>query len=81
MNRDEAKAHVAAHDARLRALEVEVARLASEHPTPVLLAMLRVLVEMVCQVQGPNFAALHKTRFYEGVMLMLREKGIACLSG
>ena len=76
MNIDEAKARVAAQDAKLRALEAEVARLASANTTPVLLAMLRALVEMVCQAQGPNFAVLNKTKFYEGVLLMLRAKGI-----
>lgn len=76
MTPEEAKAHVAAQNAKLRALEGEVARLASTHATPVLLAMLRALVEMVCQAQGPHFAVLNKTKFYEGVLLMLREKGI-----
>lgn len=77
MNSDEAKARVAEQNARLRALEAEVARLASTHATPVLLAMLRALVEMVCQAQGPNFAVHNKTKLYEGVLLMLREKGIS----
>jgi DNA-binding FadR family transcriptional regulator len=74
---EEAKARVAAQDAKLRALEAEVARLASTHATPVLLAMLRAIVEMVCAAQGPHFAVLNKTKLYEGVLLMLREKGIS----
>lgn len=77
MTPEEAKTRVAAQDAKLRALEAEIARLASTHATPVLLAMLRALVEMVCAAQGPHFAVLHKTKLYEGVLLMLREKGIS----
>ena len=77
MNADEAKAHVVAQNAKLHAFEAEVARLASTHATPVLLAMLRALVEMVCAAQGPVFAVHNKTKFYEGVILMLREKGIS----
>ena len=77
MNIDEAKARVAAQDAKLRALEAEVARLASTDATPVLLAILRALVEMVCAAQGPHFTVLNKTKFYEGVLRMLREKGIS----
>ena len=76
MNIDEAKARVAAQDAKLRALEAEVARLASANATPVLLAMLRALVEMVCQAQGPNFTMHNKIKLYEGMLLLLREKGI-----
>ena len=77
MNIDEAKARVAAQDAKLRALEDEVARLASVHATPVLLSMLRALVEMVCAAQGPHFTVLNKTKFYKGVLLMLHENGIS----
>ena len=77
MNIDEAKARVAAQDAKLCALEAEVARLASANATPVLLAILRALVEMVSAAQGPHFAVLNKTKFYEGVLRMLREKGIS----
>ncbi len=77
MNIDEAKKHVAAQNERLRDLEAAVARLASTHATPVLLAMLRALVEMVCAAQGPHFAVLNKTKLYDGVLLMLREKGIS----
>jgi DNA-binding FadR family transcriptional regulator len=74
---EEAKARVTAQSAKLHALEVEVARLASSHATPVLLAMLRALVEKVCAAQGPNFTVFNKTKFYEGILLMLREKGIS----
>ena len=77
MNNAEARARVAAQDAKLRDLEAKVARLASAHPTPVLLAILRALVEMVCLSQGPNFVALKKIKLYEGVLLMLRENEIS----
>jgi hypothetical protein len=39
--------------------------------------MLRALVEMVRAAQGPHFTVLNKTKFYEGVILMLRQKGIS----
>jgi hypothetical protein len=77
VNNEEARARVAAQDAKLRDLETEIARLASTNATPVLLAILRALVEMVCHSQGPNFAVLKKIKLYEGVLLMLREKGIS----
>jgi hypothetical protein len=77
VNAEEAKARVAAQDAKLRGLEAEIAKLASAHATPVLVAMLRALVEMVCASHGEHFAVLHKIKFYEGVLRMLREKGIA----
>ena len=77
MNVDETKARVAAQNEKLRTLEGEVARLASAHATPVLLSMLRALVEMVCAAQGPHFTMLNKTKFYEGVLLMLRKNGIS----
>ena len=77
MNIDEAKARVAAQDAKLRGLEGEVARLASAHATPVLLAMMRVLVEMVCSAEGSNFTVHNKINLYDAVLLMLREKGIS----
>ena len=77
MNNAEARERVAAQDAKLRDLEAEVSRLASTNATPVLLAILRALVEMVCLSQGPNFAVLKKIKLYEGVLLMLREKGIS----
>jgi len=32
---------------------------------------------MVCAAQEPHFTALNKTKFYEGVILMLRQKGIS----
>ena len=77
MNSDEAKLRVAEQNAKLHDLQTEVARLASEYATPVLFAMLRALVEMVCAAQGANFTLHNKTKFYEGVLLMLREKGIS----
>jgi len=77
MNNAEARERVAAQDAKLHTLEAEISRLASTNATPVLLAVLRALVEMVCLSQGPNFAVLKKIKLYEGVLLMLREKGIS----
>ena len=77
MTPEEAKARVAADNAKLRGLEEAVAHLASKHATPVLLAMFRVLVEMVCAAQGPNFTHYNKMKFYEAVIRLLREKGIA----
>lgn len=78
MNNEEARARVAANKAKLQVLEDEVVRLANtQGQTPVVLAMIRALVEMVCAAQGPNFALHNKTKFYEGVLLMLREKGIS----
>lgn len=77
MTPEEAKRRVADDEAKVRALETEVARLASTHATPVLLAMLRALVEMVCAAQGPVFTTLNKTKFYTGVLRMLRDKGIS----
>lgn len=77
MTPEEAKARVDADKAKLSGLEGDVARLAIAHATPVLLAMLRVLVETVCAAQGPNFALYNKIKFYEVVIRVLREKGIA----
>lgn len=77
MTPEEAKARLAAEKEKLRAFQAEVERLAATHSGPVLLAMLRALVEMVCAAQGPNFTLYNKTKFYEGVLLMLRDKGIA----
>ena len=77
MTPEEAKARVAAENAKLRELETEVTRLASKHATPVILAMLRALVEMVCASQGDIFTVHNKKKFYTGVLLMLRDKGIS----
>ena len=77
MTPEEAKARVAADKAELRGLEAEVTRLASTHATPVILAMLRALVEMVCASQGDLFTLHNKKKFYTGVLLMLRDKGIS----
>ena len=77
MNIDEAKARVAAQDEKLRGLEAEVARLASAQATPVFLAIMRAIVEMLCAAQGPHFRVLNKIKLYEGVLMMLREKGIS----
>jgi hypothetical protein len=77
VNIDEAKAHVAAQNAELAGFEREIARLAAAHATPVLLAILRALVEMVCAAQGDIFRVHNKIKFYRGVLMMLREKGIS----
>ena len=77
MNSAEAKARVAAQDAKLRNLETEVGRLANKNATPVLLAILHAVVEMVCAAQGPHFTVHNKIKLYGGVLLMLREKGIS----
>lgn len=77
MNLDEAKARVAAQDAKLVQLEEEVARLAAQHSGPVLLAIVRALVEMTCAAQGKVFVTHNKINFYSGVLGMLRQKGIS----
>lgn len=77
MNVDEAKAHVAAQNAELRDLEDQISRLAAEHSGPVFLAIMRGLVEMVCAAQGEVFRVYNKIRFYKGVLMMLRQKGIS----
>jgi len=77
VNIDEAKARVAAQDAELARLEEEVTRIAQTHALPVMLAILRALVEMVCAAQGPVFRNHHKLKLYQGVLEMLRQKGIA----
>lgn len=78
MTPEEAEARVAASKEKLRALEDEVARLANtQGSTVIIIAMFRALVEMVCASQGPHFTAHNKIKFYEGVLLMLREKGIS----
>ena len=76
MTPEEARAHRQKQDAELRSLEQEVSRLAGAHPTPVLLAIMRGLVEMVCAAQGEVFRELNKIKFYRGVLGMLRQKGI-----
>jgi hypothetical protein len=77
MTPEEARAHRQKQDADLAALEAEVARLAREHPTPVLLAIVRGLVEMVCGAEGAVFRQHNKIRFYSGVLQLLRGKGIS----
>lgn len=76
MTPEEARAHRQKQDAELTALEQEVARLASANQTPVLLAILRGLVEMVCAAQGEVFREHNKIKFYRGVLGMLRQGGI-----
>jgi hypothetical protein len=74
---EEAKARVAAQDAELRGLEDEISRLGADHSGPVLMAIVRGLVEMVCAAQGDIFRVYNKIRFYKSVLAMLRQKGIA----
>jgi hypothetical protein len=74
---EQAKELIAAEDHKLQALEAAIARLASASPTPVLLAMLRALVEMVCAAQGQVFVVHNKIMFYKAVIEMLNRKGIS----
>lgn len=77
MTPEEAKRLVAEEDAELVALETKVAQLATTNATPVLLAIVRGLVEMVCGAQGEIFRKHNKIRFYQAVLAMLERKGIA----
>lgn len=77
MTPEEARLHRQKQDDALAALEAEVARLASAHPTPVLLAIVRGLIEMVCGAQGEVFRQHNKIKFYSGVLEMLRRKGVS----
>ena len=61
MNNEEARARVAAQDARLRDLETEIARLASTNATPVLLAILPLGNSHRTSKQSPS-------TFQEGVL-------------
>jgi hypothetical protein len=76
MTPEEARAHIQKQNADLAALEAEVARLAGANPTPVLMAILRGLVEIVCGAQGDVFRQHNKIKFYSGVLMILRSKGI-----
>jgi hypothetical protein len=77
VNIDEAKARVAADNAELARLEGEISRLASQHSVPVLMAIVRALIEMVCGAQGEIFRVHNKTKLYQGVLAMLHHKGIS----
>ncbi len=72
----DAKASVAAQDEKLRILESSVAQIAQSHATPVFLAMMRVIVEMLCATQGRHFIVHNKIRFYTAVMGMLQKQGL-----
>ena len=74
---EEVKARQAVEKAAIACLEDKIARLAKEHMLPVLLVMMRGLVEMVCAQHGEIFRDHRKHKFYEGVLLMLRQRGIA----
>lgn len=77
MTPEEAKARVAAQNAELAKLEAEVTRLATDHSGPVLMAIMRGLVEMVCSAQGEVFRVHNKIKFYSGVLMILRGRGIS----
>lgn len=77
MTLEEAKRRVAEQDAELATLERKIAQLATTNSGPVLLAIVRALVEMACGAQGDIFRTHNKIRFYRGVLAMLGEKGIA----
>jgi hypothetical protein len=64
-------------NAKLHALEAEIARLANANATSVLLALLSSLVETVCSVHGSTFVVIYKIKFYERVLRTLQEKGIS----
>jgi hypothetical protein len=74
---EEAKARLEEQKAKLRAMQDRVDQLAVTNTAPVMLAMLRSLVEMVCAADGPNFTLHNKLKFYEGVLLLLQSKGIS----
>jgi hypothetical protein len=76
VNVDEAKARVAAQNAELAQLESEIARLATKHSVSVLMAIVRVLIEMACGAQGEIFRVLNKIKLYEAVLSILKQKGI-----
>jgi hypothetical protein len=76
VNIDDAKASVAAQNANLMRLEDEIARLASQHSGPVLMAIVRVLIEMACSAQGAHFRVFNKIKLYEAVLSLLSQKGI-----
>jgi hypothetical protein len=73
---EEAKKRNAEQDAELAILERKIGQLASTNSGPVLLAIVRGLVEMVCAAEGDIFRRHNKIRFYRGVLAMLGEKGI-----
>lgn len=76
MDMEEVKRRVAAENAELERLEAEVARLAVDHAGPVLLTMMRGLVEMVCAAQGDVFRLHNKLKFYRFTLGALGQKGI-----
>jgi hypothetical protein len=77
MTPEEAKARIAAQNTELAGLEDEISRLATTHSGPVLMAIVRALVEAVSASQGDIFRVHNKIRFYHGVLRMLHEKGIS----
>lgn len=81
MNKEEEmnkiRERVAAQNAELAGLEEEIARLAIDNAGPVLLTMMRGLVEMVCAAQGEIFTVHNKLKFYRFTIGMLKQKGIS----
>lgn len=77
MNIDEAKARVAAQDDKLKRLEDEFERLSTVHGTPVMMAMLRIMLEVMFNANGPNLVVHNKIKFYTGVIGLLQQKGFS----
>lgn len=76
MTPEEAKKRNAEQDAELAVLERKVTQLAATNSGPVLLAIVRGLVEMVCGADGDVFRRHNKIRFYRGVLAILDKNGI-----
>lgn len=71
------RARVAAQKAKVAGLEDDVARIAARQSGPVMLACVRVLVEMVCAQHGDVFRDHYKEKFYSAVIALLRQRGIS----
>lgn len=76
MTPEEAKRRVAEQDAEIARLEAQIADLAGRHPAQAMLQIITALVDTVCGINGPNFYALNKLRFYRAVIAALGRKGI-----
>jgi hypothetical protein len=74
--REQTRAHLAREKVELAELEAKVADLAQQNIGPVMLAMMRGLVEMVCGRDGAVFRDHNKVGFYRGVLALLASKGI-----
>lgn len=64
-------------NAELARLESEIGRFAATQPSPVLLAIVRALVEVACGAQGAGFRVHNKIKFYSSVLALLHSKGIS----